>query len=275
MTGYYYLVASLPVLALENESQKIDPYDLFNYIRENLDTEDLPFFNQILHLNDIKNLVRMIADTHRLPLPHPEFETFSSLPEETINEYHYRLDEMPGFIQNIIEQYDGKFGELDMHEMENLFLKAYYDFLSQSKNSFIRSFAKFDLKLRNVFTAVNCKKHGYSLEKMLIEDGEISQQLIRSSAKDFGLSGQLPYITRLIELSENASVPELKLFIDQLRWQYASELTSGSFFSIDNLLAYLIQLEVLMKRKIANVEQGKERLDNLIDQAMKQLEIPV
>ncbi len=275
MTGYYYLVASLPVLALEEESQKFDPNELFNYIRTNLDAEDLPVFNQILYLNDIKNLVRMIAETHQKPLPHPDFEPFSCFPEDTINEYHYRLDEFPVFFQTVIEQHDEKFGELDMLEIENLFLKAYYDYLGESQNTFIRSFSNFDLKLRNTFTAVSCKKHGYTLERMLIEDEEISQQLMRSSAKDFGLSGQLPYITRLIELSENASVPELNLFFDQLRWQYASELTSISFFSIDNLLAYIIQLEIIMKRKIANIDHGKDRLDKLIEQAMKHLEIPV
>lgn len=275
MTGYYYLIASLPVLAIENDALKSDPDELFNYIRTNLNAGDISVLNQILYQNDIKNLIRIIAETHQNPSPHPEFETFSSVPEEVINEYHYRLNELPIFMQKVIEESDIKFGEMSLLEIENRFLEAYYEFTSQSENSFIRSFFEFDQKLKNVLTAINCKKSGIDIEKMLLENEDSRHQLIRSSAKDFGLSGQLTYISRLIELSESASILELNHFIDQLRWQYATELTSISFFSLDNVLAYSIQLEIVKRIKSTDKETGKGRLDNLIHQAISQLEIPV
>ena len=140
---------------------------------------------------------------------------------------------------------------------------------------FIAHFSAFDLHLKNIITAVNCRKNKKSIEENLLEDLETTPVLVKSSAKDFGLAEKFEYINQVIELIENEHIWKLDQYVDTLRWSYCDELTSVSFFKIDNLLAYILKLMILSRRIDLNDEAGMERLNHLTGKALQQLEIPV
>ncbi|MCK5370471.1 MAG: DUF2764 family protein, partial [Cyclobacteriaceae bacterium] len=108
----------------------------------------------------------------------------------------------------------------------------------------------------------------------LLEDLETTPVLVKSSAKDYGLVEKFEYINQVIELIENEQILKLDQYVDALRWSYCDELTSVSFFKIDNLLAYILKLMILSRRIDLNDESGMERLNHLTGKALKQLEIP-
>lgn len=275
MASYYYLVSSLPVLVIENGNSRIDIVELFEYIKNNTESADWKYIESVLFLNDIKNLVGVIAENHQLPVPHPGFNTLSNLPEGIINEYHLNIDHLPAFMQKVIEENDDKFGNMSLLSIENMFLQEYLNLLNQSNNWFVGKYAMFDFALRNILSALNCRKYGLPVDSMLLhEDGTFSA-LGKSSAKDFGLADQYPYIIQLADLIDHISLNDLDLFVDRLRWEEADNLASTSIFEVENILAYIIKLGIVKRRMEQNKESGKERVDFLTMQAVQKLEIPV
>ena len=274
MASYYYLVSSLPVLNIENGNARLDIMELFDYMKNNTENLDWKHVESVLYLNDIKNLVGVIAENHQLPVPHPGFNNFSNLPEEIINEYHLNLDHLPAFMQKVIEENDDKFGSMSLLSIENLFLQEYLNLLNQSNNWFVRKYAMFDFALRNILAALNCRKYGLVDSMLLHEDGTFSA-LGKSTAKDFGLSDQYPYIIHLADLIDHSSLSDLDLFVDRLRWDESDNLASSSIFEVENILAYIIKLGIVKRRTEQNKESGKERVDFLTMQAVQKLEIPV
>ena len=275
MTNYYYLVASLPELDLENVNKKFDWEEVYENIRVNIDSEDYMYLKQLLYRNDIKNLVNVIAENHQYPFPHTKFSSPSTLGKELIKEYLGYTDQLPYFIQHVLEEYGDKFQSMNPLQIENLFLQSYYKYVVKSTNVFIAHFSAFDLHLKNIITAVNCRKNKKSIEENLLGDLETTPVLVKSSAKDFGLAEKFEYINQVIELIENEHIWKLNQYVDSLRWSYCDELTSVSFFKIDNLLAYILKLMMLSRRIDLNDEAGMERLNHLTGNALQQLEIPV
>ena len=275
MATYYYLVASLPVLNLDTDKIKFNLDEIFESIRSNINKEDLDSLEFLLHLNDIKNLVKVILEAHQFRAPHNNFTFPANFSEDTLNEYHLNLDVFPPFMQLVIEENEDLFISMDPLRIENLFLESYYELAMNNSNEFIRYFLSFDLSLKNIITAINCRKKGEIIEDFILEDEETSQVLLKSSARDFGLSDKFPFINQLEELVDNGYARKLESFVDMLRWSFCDELTSNSFFKIDNLLAYTVKLIILKRRLEHDPERGRERLNELTQKAVMQLEIPV
>lgn len=275
MSTYYYLIASLPELHLEADKIKFDLDEIFDNIRSNIGEEDLGYLKFLLHINDIKNLVKVILEIYQFRAPHNKFTFPANFQADILNEYHLNLDLFPTFTQLVIEENEDLFMSMDPLRIENLFLQAYYNLASDCPNEFIRNFLSFDLSLKNIITAINCRKKDKSIEDYILEDEETSPALTKSSARDFGLSDKFPFINQLEELIDNGEVIKLESFVDKLRWSYCDELTSTSFFSIDNLLAYTVKLIILKRRLGHDQEKGIERLTELTEEALSQLEIPV
>ena len=249
--------------------------ELFEYIRHNTESSDWHYIESILYLNDIKNLVNIIAHNHQLPDPHPRFNYFSNIPEEVINEYHNNLDRLPLFMRKIIEENDDKFGGMNLLTIENLFLQEYLHQSLQASLRFIRAYVSFDFSLRNILAALNCRKHRQPVESMLLQEDDTLNTLSKSSAKDFGLTEQFPYIVQLADLIDNDSISDLDLFVDRLRWEESDNLASSSIFEVENILAYIIKLGIVNRRTEHDNQSGKDRVDFLTMQAVQNLEIPV
>ncbi|MCG8309866.1 MAG: DUF2764 domain-containing protein [Cytophagales bacterium] len=273
MTGYYYLVSSLPVLDMDSKSINYDITELYRTIRQNTEAADRIYLRELLYINDIKNLVSTIAVNRQLPRPHVHFQKFSSIPKEIIEEYHVHSDQLPSFIRDILETYEGKFNEMSMLEIERLLLQSYFEILQKSKNKFNRNYAAFELSLRNMMKAINSRTPADLNDDEILDDERTSGALEKSSAKDFGLSEQFPFINQLIVHIENRAVKELDDFTDRLRWNFCDELTSASFFEIDNILAYIIKLDIISRHIELDDEKGRDRLEYLTTQALENLEI--
>ena len=67
---------------------------------------------------------------------------------------------------------------------------------------------------------------------------ETSQQLKRSSAADFGLRGDVPYLEAVIAaVNDETNLVEKERKIDAIRWNQAEELSTFDYFDINALLA--------------------------------------
>lgn len=133
-----------------------------------------------------------------------------------------------------------------------------YQLGAKSKNAFVREWFTFNLHLNNVLTAAICRKHGYDLKKNILGDDEVAEALRTSNAKDFGLSASMPEVAEMLNIAEVDNLLERERQIDALRWRWLEETTLFEDFSIENVLAYWLQSEILRRWECLTVEEGEK-----------------
>lgn len=269
MGSYYYLISGLPEVKLSDSKAKYDINEITQNILSNLSDKDIKLFNYFIYQNDNKNLVNAIALSKGLFSPyfvHLEPSIFS---KEEIQKYA-NLSNLPNYMVKFLE--DNKNTEWEnIRHIENSLLSLYYEEMIQTGNAFIREYALFMRNLKNILAALNGKALGFSgdeISKELIGDYPLISALTKSSAADFGLGREIPYINNIIDTfnsSDKADPYNLENVECSLVNGFLDRLTSIKSFTTDNLFAYYINLTYAVSINGRNEEEGKKHLQTLVN----------
>ena len=269
MGSYYYLISGLPEVKLSDSKAKYDINEITQNILSNLNDKDIKLFNYFIYQNDNKNLVNAIALSKGLFSPyfvHLEPSIFS---KEEIQKY-VNLSNLPNYMVKFLE--DNKNTEWEnIRHIENSLLSLYYEEMIQTGNAFIREYALFMRNLKNILAALNGKALGFSgdeISKELIGDYPLISALTKSSAADFGLGREIPYINNIIDTfnsSDKADPYNLENVECSLVNGFLDRLTSIKSFTTDNLFAYYINLTYAVSINGWNEEEGKKHLQTLVN----------
>lgn len=269
MGSYYYLISGLPEVKLSDSKAKYDINEITQNILSNLSDKDIKLFNYFIYQNDNKNLVNAIALSKGLFSPyfvHLEPSIFS---KEEIQKY-VNLSNLPNYMVKFLE--DNKNTEWEnIRHIENSLLSSYYEEMIQTGNAFIREYALFMRNLKNILAALNGKALGFSgdeISKELIGDYPLISALTKSSAADFGLGREIPYINSIIDTfnsSDKADPYNLENVECSLVNGFLDRLTSIKSFTTDNLFAYYINLTYAVSINGRNEEEGKKHLQTLVN----------
>ncbi|WP_307971666.1 DUF2764 family protein [uncultured Brachyspira sp.] len=269
MGSYYYLISGLPEVKLSDSKAKYDINEITQNILSNLSDKDIKLFNYFIYQNDNKNLVNAIALSKGLFSPyfvHLEPSIFS---KEEIQKYA-NLSNLPNYMVKFLE--DNKNTEWEnIRHIENSLLSLYYEEMIQTGNAFIREYALFMRNLKNILAALNGKALGFSgdeISKELIGDYPLISALTKSSAADFGLGREIPYINSIIDTfnsSDKADPYNLENVECSLVNGFLDRLTSIKSFTTDNLFAYYINLTYAVSINGRNEEEGKKHLQTLVN----------
>ena len=269
MGSYYYLISGLPEVKLSDSKAKYDINEITQNILSNLSDKDIKLFNYFIYQNDNKNLVNAIALSKGLFSPyfvHLEPSIFS---KEEIQKYA-NLSNLPNYMVKFLE--DNKNTEWEnIRHIENSLLSLYYEEMIQTGNTFIREYALFMRNLKNILAALNGKALGFSgdeISKELIGDYPLISALTKSSAADFGLGREIPYINNIIDTfnsSDKADPYNLENVECSLVNEFLDRLISIKSFTTDNLFAYYINLTYAVSINGRNEEEGKKHLQTLVN----------
>lgn len=269
MSSYYYLISGLPEVKLSDSKAKYDINEITQNILSNLSDKDIKLFNYFIYQNDNKNLVNAIALSKGLFSPyfvHLEPSIFS---KEEIQKY-VNLSNLPNYMVKFLE--DNKNTEWEnIRHIENSLLSLYYEEMIQTGNTFIREYALFMRNLKNILAALNGKALGFSgdeISKELIGDYPLISALTKSSAADFGLGREIPYINNIIDTfnsSDKADPYNLENVECSLVNGFLDRLTSIKSFTTDNLFAYYVNLTYAVSINGRNEEEGKKHLQTLVN----------
>ena len=95
--------------------------------------------------------------------------------------------------------------------------------------------------------------------------GDVAEQLRRSSAADFGLRGELPYVDALIAaVNDETNLVEKERKIDLIRWNEAVELATFDYFDIDAILSYLVRVNIVARWTRLDPAQGRAMFERLV-----------
>ena len=269
MGSYYYLISGLPEVKLSDSKAKYDINEITQNILSNLSNKDVKLFNYFIYQNDNKNLVNAIALSKGLFSPYSVHLEPSIFSKEEIQKYA-NLSNLPNYMVKFLE--DNKNTEWEnIRHIENSLLSLYYEEMIQIGNAFIREYALFMRNLKNILAALNGKALGFSgdeISKELIGDYPLISALTKSSAADFGLGREIPYINNIIDTfnsSDKADPYNLENVECSLVNGFLDRLTSIKSFTTDNLFAYYINLTYAVSINGRNEEEGKKHLQTLVN----------
>lgn len=269
MGSYYYLISGLPEVKLSDSKAKYDINEITQNILSNLSDKDMKLFNYFIYQNDNKNLVNAIALSKGLFSPYSVHLEPSIFSKEEIQKYA-NLSNLPNYMVKFLE--DNKNTEWEnIRHIENSLLSLYYEEMIQTGNAFIREYALFMRNLKNILAALNGKALGFSgdeISKELIGDYPLIYALTKSSAADFGLGREIPYINSIIDTfnsSDKADPYNLENVECSLVNGFLDRLTSIKSFTTDNLFAYYINLTYAVSINGRNEEEGKKYLQTLVN----------
>lgn len=228
--GYECLMAGLPELKAGGEAP-MTMETLLLLLEENLSEKDKPLLD----------LLRMKSDA-------PEIS-------ELVERYDDSIIDQPDWWENA----RNTLSEADLRT------QLLYEYGLKSKNKFVRKWFAYNQDMNNVLVAAICRKHGFDVRKMIVGQGEVAEILRKNlQQKDFGLGGVMDSLQEIMSLVDIDNLMEREKRMDALRFVWLEEATLFVDFSIENVLAYYLQAEMLNRWSLLTVEQGEKVFRELV-----------
>ncbi len=145
-------------------------------------------------------------------------------------------------------------------EIEKLYEKGL-----KASNAFVREWFRFNQDLNNVLVAQICRKHGFNVRKMIVGDGEVAEKLRENSSRnDFGLNEVMDNYQEILALAQIDNLMDREKAMDALRFEWLQEQTKFDFFSIEQVLAYYLEVKMLNRWQLLSMEEGERVFRNLV-----------
>lgn len=260
--NYYCLVAGLREYTLDSETKGFDAKEIISQIEEELSSRDQASLHLMQCYYDCENL---IALRHSRAAYNP----LGNLSHEELEAELQHPEKLPHRIVEVIRAY----ADAECEEAENVdtslgfersLMKAYYEECADSSCRFVKQWAEFDRTLRNVVAAAVARSLDRQIESVTVGDGDVVEQLHRSSAADFGLRGEIHYLDALLSaVSDEQNMVEKEHKIDLVRWEQASEIASADYFNINAILSYVARINIVARWTLLDEKRGREMFERI------------
>jgi hypothetical protein len=161
--------------------------------------------------------------------------------------------EAPEFMLEAFENFTSE--GLTPRNLEQLF-EAYYSYaIEKTSSPLLRKFLSFEKDLRNIVAAVRARRKGLPPADYLVGENDLIDFLTRSSAEDFVLASEYPWIEKLIAALEPGDTEDA---IQAIIWETLDEMTEHLDFDFDVVLAYLLKLQILERNLAMSEERGMD-----------------
>ncbi|SHJ68305.1 DUF2764 family protein [Bacteroides stercorirosoris] len=272
---YYYLVAGLPELTLEDSKLSYTVADFKTELYPDLSDEDKKLIDLFYLKFDNANVLKLLKDKDAAIDPRgiysaEELTEFISL----LKDGDEVADAMfPSYLSTFISEYFNTPAE-DEFLHEDRLAALYYDYAMKCRNKFVSSWFEFNLTMNNILVALTARKFKMDIAPLIVGDTEVCEALRTSGARDFGLTGEVDFLDQLVKISETEELVEREKKIDQLRWNWMEEATFFNYFTIERLFVFLLQLEMIERWISLDKEKGNQLFRSIIATLKNEVQIP-
>lgn len=272
---YYYLVAGLPELTLEDSKLSYTVADFKAELYPNLSDEDKRLIDLFYLKFDNANVLKLLKDKDAAIDPRGNYSA------EELAEFISSLkdgDEVadavfPSYLSTFISEYFNTPAEDDFLHEDRL-AALYYAYAMKCRNKFVSSWFAFNLTMNNVLVALTARKFKMDIAPLIVGDTEVCEALRTSGARDFGLTGEVDFLDQLVKISETEELVEREKKIDQLRWNWMEEATFFNYFTVERLFVFLLQLEMIERWISLDKEKGNQLFRSIIATLKDEVQIP-
>lgn len=249
--SYYCFIAGLPEIFWDDRKLSLSVDEFREQAEVYLSKKDLDLLNLFFLPNDniqVLRLLNKLEPAGDLRTVHP----LGILEDELIEP-----ENLPSYLCEFIE--DSKEEHLKYEQgPENVLSCMYYDYMIASGNKFVSRYAEFSMNLKNLVTALNCRKYGLPIEKEVIGENDFAVALRTVNTKDFGLSMDYPFVEKVIALMETNNLVDREKGLDMLIWNFLDEEVVFEYFSIEKVLSFMLKLIILERWSKMSSESGRK-----------------
>lgn len=277
MSNYYYLIAGLPDLTLEDSKLSYTVADFKEEIYPNLSNTDKKLIDLFYLKFDNENILKLLKNKDAV------IDTRGNFSAVELTEYISAIKEggvvspkdfPPYLITFITNFYSDTSIDNDFRLLENDLAGLYYAYGMSCKNKFVSSWFEFNLILNNVFTALAARKYKVDIAQSIVGNTEVTEALRTSGARDFGLTGEVEYFDHLVKISEIDELLEREKKTDLLKWNWIEDETFFNYFSIERIFVFLLKIEMIERWLSLDKEKGRELFREFIDSLKDDVSIP-
>ena len=275
MAKYYYLIAGLPSLSLE-DAKPIYTVERFRTELEGmLSKGDQRLIDLFFLQYDNANLLRYCQD------PAAKLDVRGTLTADDSAAVYQALKEeekvpkiagMPSYMVDFLrmrwEEESREKAERKMIPWEDRLAAYYYAFAMRCGNRFVADWYELNLNIRNLLTAFTCRKHGLERSNYIVGDNEVAQQLRTSNARDFNVGDLMELFADLQRVAEESDLLTREKKVDMLKWQWLADQTFFKTFDIESVFAYMLQIEMTERWTTLDKTTGEQTFRSIVG-AMK------
>jgi len=252
---YYYLVAGLPDLVQGSLKKGVQFADILEEVRNELEEDDRDILAALQYRYDCDNILAILAKSDDFDAR--GFYTRSELEDEVASP-----EKLPQFMISFLEaRKEGKEIFPGLGEKEQL-LAGYFQNGLNSENEFIREWTSFELDLGNFIAGKTARALDLPVAKSVIPLNDTATRIAKSTAADFGLSSQFGWLDTLV--ADFGEPTKLEQVLDTIRWEKAEEISEGSYFTVEAVLAFTIKLSSAARWMALDPEHGEEKIKALL-----------
>lgn len=268
---YYYLVAGLPCLTLDDSKTACTVADFKTEIYPALSADDRKLLDLFYLKFDNRNVVALLKDKEAPIDPRGNYSA------DQLTDFIAQLKEgeevpdrrFPSYLSRFIsESFSLSNPEVSW---EDRLSALYYAYAMKCSNRFVASWFGFNLMVNNVLTALTARKYKMDVAPLIVGDTEVCEALRSSNARDFGLSGEVDCLEQLMKIGETEELMERERKLDRLRWDWMEQATCFDHFTVERLFVFLIQAEMVERWTSLDKEKGSQLLRSLIEELKKEV----
>lgn len=274
MDAYYYLVAGLPDISLEDGKLSYTVDSFKSEIYPDLSDKDKNIIDLFYLKFDNDNLLHLLKDKEYVVKRNGNFSSDELLSLiDTIKDGDIPDRKYPSYFSKFISEYLALAPE-DAYRASDMLTSDYYSYAMRTKNSFVSAWFEFNLNLNNIQSAISARKYKIDVASTIVGDTDVCEMLRTSNARDFGLGDTLPYLENIQRISEIDDLLEREKKVDQLKWNWMEDESFFNYFTVERLFVFLLQLEMIERWISLDKDKGNELFRALIQSLKDDVQIP-
>lgn len=275
MSKYYYLVAGLPELTLDDSKLSYTVADFKTEIYPGLSVADQKLIDLFYLKFDNTNVLKLLNDKDAVIDPRGNYTAEELVEAIAIIKEGGEMDakSFPSYLSIFISDY---FNTSSPQEIlpENELSARYYAYAMECGNRFVASWFEFNLNINNILVAFMVRKYKWDITRNVLGDTEICEALRTSGARDFGLAGEVDCFDQLQKINEITELVEREKRIDSLRWNWMEDAIFFDYFTIERIFAFLLKLEMIERWMALDKEKGSQLFRSIIQELKNEVQIP-
>lgn len=273
--NYYCLVAGLPDIVADENKLSFSSIQFREMLRENLHPSDFALAQLFFLPFDHKNLLNLL---YSKPAEWDERGNYvREVLEQLIDRKSFELADtsvFPVYFVEFLKAFYSEEGIESCFKADMLLTKAYFEYLASSKNHFVSEVAVYNRTIGNIMNALNGRKFELPYEDNLVGSDIITAALIKSKARDFGLSAEVNDIEALVQIFETENLLDREFKLDLYRWDRLDDMTFFNYFSIERVLAFLLKLFIVERWFHLDKEMGQQVFYRILKEIKSEFQFP-
>jgi len=257
--NYYYLVAGFPDIVLDQKKIPFSLAELKQELKYHLHADDYRLVEYLFLEYDNINFLNILQKKEAEFIPMGNYD--QSFFIEEIKE----PENLPVYMKKFLTNYREENPFNHNLSLENQLTWLFYDFMIEQKNEFLSQWFTSLRDVKNIFAIYNARKFGIDIENQMIGNYELTEAAKRTTSKDFGMANELPYIDQIIGIHENTDIVEQEMSFDLLKWNYLDNLNTFNYFSIEQILAFVIKFIMVERWTKLETEHSSEIFKKMLN----------